>query len=193
MEESDRNSIVVEDAGLAAGFTMVPNFVLRAPGLSPGAKLVYGLLLSYAWQDGACFPGQERLAGDAGVSDRTVRAYLGELKDAGLVRVEQRGLGKTAVYTLTAQAPREARKPTSGQARKPASGHNRKPASGQGRTPASGILNTAHVNTVTSPPYPRGGRARRREAFDDPGKYTRGRYAVARPVAPVPASVRHPA
>ena len=44
------------------GFTQLPNFILRNPELSANAKTVYSLLLSYAWHNNLCFPGQERLA-----------------------------------------------------------------------------------------------------------------------------------
>lgn len=50
----------------ARGFTQVPNHVLKSDQLSPGAKLAYEMLLSYAWQNDYCFPGQERLAKDMG-------------------------------------------------------------------------------------------------------------------------------
>ena len=54
--------IIVEDPTLAAGFTQIPNALLRRADISQGAKVVYMMLLSYAWQEGSCFPGQERLA-----------------------------------------------------------------------------------------------------------------------------------
>ncbi len=82
------------------GFTQVPNFLLRSASLSPGAKLAVAMLLSYAWQNDYCFPGQKRLAVDIGVTDRSVRTYLKELQDAGIPEVERRGLGKTNFYTI---------------------------------------------------------------------------------------------
>ncbi len=36
-----------------------------------GAKLCYAMLLSYAWQKDSCFPGQEALAKDLGISKRS--------------------------------------------------------------------------------------------------------------------------
>ena len=50
------------DPVAAAGFTQVPNVILKSTDLSVGAKLTYALLLSYAWQKESCFPGQETLA-----------------------------------------------------------------------------------------------------------------------------------
>ncbi len=49
------------------GFTQLPNFILRNPDLSANAKTVYSLLLSYAWHNDLCFPGQERLAEHMGM------------------------------------------------------------------------------------------------------------------------------
>lgn len=91
-------NIVFEDDLLAAGFTTIPNAILRFPGITPGAKLLYVLLLSYAWNSGSCFPGQDRVADDLGVSERSVRNYITELETVGLLRIKQRGLGQTNIY-----------------------------------------------------------------------------------------------
>jgi Helix-turn-helix domain len=82
------------------GFTQVPNFILTNKQISVGAKLAYAMLLKYAWTDNACFPGQQKLAGDMGAGERSVRTYLKELEDAGFLEVTQRGLGKTNLYKL---------------------------------------------------------------------------------------------
>ena len=88
------------DALSARGFTQVPNHILYNGKLSPGAKLTYAMLLKYAWQNDYCFPGQETLAKDMGVSDRSVRTYLQELEKADFVTIKQRGLGKVNLYEL---------------------------------------------------------------------------------------------
>ncbi len=104
-ERTDKDTIVIENPALRRGFTIIPNYVLRNPNLSFGARLTYTLLLSYAWQEGACFPGQEKLAHDLQSDPRSIRRYIGELKAEGLVRVERRGLGLTNVYILTDLRP----------------------------------------------------------------------------------------
>lgn len=96
----DAGTIQIADEILRAGFTQIPNVVLRRRDLSTGAKLTYVALLSYAWQEGSCYPGQERLAADVGVTDRSVRNHLAELVRAGLLTVQRRGQGLTNVYTL---------------------------------------------------------------------------------------------
>ena len=88
------------DAASTRGFTMVPNFLLDSNAVSPGAKLAYAMLLKYAWDNDACFPGQVKLAVDMGAGERSVRTYLKELEAAGLLEITQRGLGKTNLYRL---------------------------------------------------------------------------------------------
>lgn len=97
----DRNiEIVGADLATRHGFTQVPNFILTNSHISVGAKLAYAMLLKYAWQDDACFPGQVKLAEDMGATDRSVRTYLKELEAAELLEITQRGLGKTNLYRL---------------------------------------------------------------------------------------------
>jgi hypothetical protein len=52
---------------LQGGFTQVPNFILKNPEISVGAKVTYAMFLSYAWHNDSCFPGQDRLAEDMGL------------------------------------------------------------------------------------------------------------------------------
>jgi DNA-binding MarR family transcriptional regulator len=84
----------------AAGFTQVPNYLLRCPDLSNNAKIVYAKLLSYAWANDRCFPGQERMAEDIGTSQPTIARALQELVTQGWLEVERRGQGKTNIYVL---------------------------------------------------------------------------------------------
>ena len=115
----DRNIILKgADVLSAKGFTQVPNHVLVSGKLSPGAKLTYAMLLKYAWQNDFCFPGQERLAKDMGVTDRSVRTYLQELEMQKFVNIKQRGLGKPNLYELNLSASAADRKIFSGQDRK---------------------------------------------------------------------------
>ncbi|HWB52329.1 MAG TPA: helix-turn-helix domain-containing protein [Stellaceae bacterium] len=88
------------DALTAKGFTIVPNHVLVSDKVSPGAKLAYAMLLKYAWQDDFCYPGQERLAKDMGVTDRSVRTYLQELEAEKFINIKQQGQGRPNFYIL---------------------------------------------------------------------------------------------
>ncbi len=99
-ETTGRGSIYIQNETLRRGFTSTPNRLLCNAALSMGARFVYTLLLSYAWQDDRCFPGQERLARDVGCSVRTVQRYLAELEDAGEIQVIQQGLQRPNIYVI---------------------------------------------------------------------------------------------
>ena len=97
----DRNIILKgADAASMMGFTQVPNFLLKSKKLSSGDKMAFAMLLSYAWQNDYCFPGQRRLAEDLGLDERSVRRNLKSLEVNGLLSIKQRGLGKTNIYEL---------------------------------------------------------------------------------------------
>ncbi|HWX21514.1 MAG TPA: helix-turn-helix domain-containing protein [Candidatus Binatia bacterium] len=82
------------------GFTQVPNFILRDGALSVGAKVVYAMFLSYAWHNDSCFPGQDRLAQDMGMTRPRVTQLIAELERVHLVTIQRRGQGKTNLYTI---------------------------------------------------------------------------------------------
>ena len=89
------------DPVAAEGFTQVPNMILKNSKISAGAKLVYSLLLSYAWHNDSCFPGQERLSSDCGKTQQWVSFQMKELEDNGFLEIKRRGQGKTNIYILT--------------------------------------------------------------------------------------------
>jgi hypothetical protein len=96
-------NIVLKGADILSrrGFTQVPNHILVSAKISPGAKLAYAMMLSYAWKDNFCFPGQERLAKDMGSGLRSVVRYVQELEKAGCLKIVRRGLGKPNLYELS--------------------------------------------------------------------------------------------
>jgi len=100
MSDPNPDIIFLEDETLRGGFTQIPNALLGRTDLSSGAKLTYVGLLSFAWQKGSCFPGQEKLAEHLGLGKRSVIRHLKELQQANILRIHRRGLGKTNVYTL---------------------------------------------------------------------------------------------
>jgi len=107
----DRN-IILEGADIITqrGFTMVPNHVLISKKVSVGAKLAYAMLLKYTYYDDSCFPGQERLAEEIGVSTRSVVKFIKELQDANFITVKRRGQGRSNVYTLKLKVKPKRRK-----------------------------------------------------------------------------------
>lgn len=141
MPDMREKTLIIKDTSLKRGFTSIPNIVLTS-SLSFGAKTIYSLLLMFAWQEKETFPGQARLAQDAGCTERTVRTYLNELKKVGLITWKQRGLTKTNIYYINSLDSFSDRKDTSGQDRKQpnrknTSGSDRKDTSGQDRKLAS--------------------------------------------------------
>ena len=104
-EVLEKHTIVILNESLKKGFTQLPNYVLRNKQLSFGARLVYAVLLSYAWQEESCFPGQDKMADDLGCSKRQVIRYLQELRETRYVDWKQRGLNKTNVYYILDYQP----------------------------------------------------------------------------------------
>lgn len=74
---------------------------LRRCVLPPTTKLVGFVMATYSARDGSrVFPGVARLAATTGLSERTVRTALGNLRDVGLVeRVAEGGRRGTQVFT----------------------------------------------------------------------------------------------
>src|SRR5260370_33933690 len=94
----ERHTIVVLNESLKHGFTQLPNYVLKNTRLSFGARLTFAVLLSYAWQEGSCFPGQARMAKGLGTTDRSTRTFLTELRTQGYVDWKQQGLKQPNIY-----------------------------------------------------------------------------------------------
>ena len=112
LAEIDQN-IKVNSADPVAlhGFTQLPNFILKNPDISIGAKTTYALFLSYAWHNNLCFPGQDTLAKAIGMSIGSVNAFIKELEAFGLIEITRRGQGKTNLYTINFVVKRKASKP----------------------------------------------------------------------------------
>src|SRR6476661_5389294 len=103
----EKHTIVVLNDALKHGFTQLPNYILRDKKLSFGARLAYAVLLSYAWQEDSCFPGQQRMAEDLGTSDRSIRTFLKELKERRYIDWKQQGLNRPNVYYILDYKPLE--------------------------------------------------------------------------------------
>lgn len=144
----NEKTLVILDPTLKKGFTATPNVVLTASELSLPAKTIYSILLMFAWQNDECFPGQERLAEVANCSDRTIRKYLDELRQYGLISWVQRGLNQTNVYYLHNLGEIERFKPLGHKDRKELSGPERKGSSGQNRKKLSDIKRLSLKNVV---------------------------------------------
>ena len=110
-QQVERNIELVKADPIAQhGFTQVPNFLFVKSGLSMGAIVVYSKFLSYAWHNNLCFPGQDRLAKDIGMSIGSVNTFIKELEGCGLIEITRRGQGKTNLYTINFVVKRKAPK-----------------------------------------------------------------------------------
>jgi hypothetical protein len=98
----ERQNIILDgfDPVSAGGFTQIPNCLINNHDLSPGAKLVYSKLLSYAWYNQMVYPGQETMAEELGLGKRSVIRFVAELERIGYLEVERRGQGLTNRYVL---------------------------------------------------------------------------------------------
>jgi hypothetical protein len=100
IDEQEPNTLVIEDPTLYHGFVQLPKLVLYARNLSRDAKLLYAILLGYAWQEQRCFPGYQRLCNDMDASENMVRKCMRELGAAHLLSQQRRGQGRTNIYIL---------------------------------------------------------------------------------------------
>jgi DNA-binding transcriptional MocR family regulator len=100
IDEQEPNTLVIEDPTLYHGFVQLPKLVLYARNLSRDAKLLYAVLLGYAWQEKRCFPGYQRLCDDLDASENMVRKCMRELEAAHLLSQRRRGQGRTNIYIL---------------------------------------------------------------------------------------------
>lgn len=85
------------------GYILLPKYILDL-NISISAKLLYCVLLDYAWGNNYCFAGQEKLSERMHLGTRQVQHLIDELKKAGLVGIKRRGLGKTNLYVLYAKS-----------------------------------------------------------------------------------------
>lgn len=65
---------------------ILPSFVLRLR-ISQGAKIMYALLCNFAGEKDRCWPSQGTLADGMGCSVNTIKNYIRELQEAGLLAI----------------------------------------------------------------------------------------------------------
>lgn len=102
-------------------YGIVPSVVMRNPNLSIGAKALYAYLMTYVNSEQArsgdvkAWPSRDRMMKELGLSVNTLTKYLRELKDAGLIEVQQARetteTGKTVysnnIYVIQPYVPAE--------------------------------------------------------------------------------------
>ena len=82
-------------------FTIIPNEVLENDELSMQARSVYVFLASYCYDESVCWPTLGQLSEKMKISETTLRRYLNELVDAGLLEIN-REQGRGNSYRLYA-------------------------------------------------------------------------------------------
>jgi biotin operon repressor len=92
--------VVVQNEILRSGFASFPYLVMEDKRLSIGGRFTYAFLLKYAWQEGSCFAGQEKMAGEMGVSERQLQRYLYELRDCGYIKIERKDNRYNNTYVI---------------------------------------------------------------------------------------------
>jgi len=102
IKEAKEKNIILKgaDAFTKEGFIQVPISVLKNEKITDTAKLVYSMMLYYAWHKDYCFPGQDRLGKDIGKSRMSISTAIRNLRENGFLDVKRRGLNKTNIYTL---------------------------------------------------------------------------------------------
>lgn len=78
----------------------VPLQVIKSRKLSPHSKVLYFLILYYAWIDEYKSLSQEDMAEELGTTRQTISHHLKELRECKLITWDQSGLGETNTYKI---------------------------------------------------------------------------------------------
>ena len=98
MSSTPRNGQPFNFQGLLEVY-MIPRTIAADKKLSPGARLLWGVIRQHSMHDGRCNRSDETLAELLAVSDRQLRRYTRVLESAGLLRSTPRP-GKTPIRQL---------------------------------------------------------------------------------------------
>jgi hypothetical protein len=76
--------------GRVKGFTAIPNAVLRDASIPISARVLYGVIMSYAWGSRACTASADTLCEDAGIGRSAFFDGVAVLRDKGLLAIEKK-------------------------------------------------------------------------------------------------------
>jgi DNA-binding transcriptional ArsR family regulator len=76
------------------GYVSIPTAVMRNRDLPLAARVLFGVILSYAWGENPCTATTETLCEDVGIGRSTLYESLTSLRAAGLIRVESEARSK---------------------------------------------------------------------------------------------------
>jgi hypothetical protein len=72
------------------GFVAIPNWLIREPSVPPNAKVLYGVMLSYAFgKAGECTAGTQRMCDEAGISRASFFRSIAVLLERDYIEVRK--------------------------------------------------------------------------------------------------------
>jgi hypothetical protein len=74
----------------ARGFTAIPNAVIRDASIPPSTRLLFGVIMSYAYGSRVCTASADTLCEDAGIGRSAFFEGIALLRERGLVDVQKR-------------------------------------------------------------------------------------------------------
>lgn len=80
--------------------SIVPDFILKVPGLTQGSRLLYGILCDCSGHKHCCWPSQAYLAWRTGQCVRSVQNHLKKLAKAGFIDIRKRPFRGNKYYLL---------------------------------------------------------------------------------------------
>jgi hypothetical protein len=118
---------------------VIPNCILRYPGLTPTEKITLARLFQYAGADGSCFPKQTTWAKECGLDVRRLKRVAAALERKGFIKRERpSGMEKVLHKTTRYFFPRH-----------PAYEANNVPSQGDTLTPSQGDAVTPSLSKDT--------------------------------------------
>jgi hypothetical protein len=75
-----------------SGFVAIPSWIVRDRSMPAGTKVLYGVIVSYAYGEGICTRKTTELCAEAGIGRTAFFEGIAMLKERGLIEVERRKL-----------------------------------------------------------------------------------------------------
>lgn len=133
---------------------VIPQGLLECRDISLGAKVCLARLWKYCGRRTYCWPKQDEMSSELGVSERTIRSYIGELESGQFIRTEQQGLGKPNLYRMLGHRSLsvfcDEPEATDSEGQADIAVPDRKDSSGQERKISSGPLKSLGICTESS-------------------------------------------
>lgn len=86
---STKSRIIMQDNLLKGGFVGIPVAVALDDRLTTPAKFLYGMIGMYCYRNHGQAPSQATIASDLGCTEKTLRSYIEELREAQLIETKR--------------------------------------------------------------------------------------------------------